>query len=51
MIRFSFAVALLALSGGFLQAQDLLTQQKPEWLFKKGIELMDRSQFGAAREN
>lgn len=33
------------------QAQELLTQQKDERLFKKGIELMDRSQFGAAREN
>ncbi|MFM8911333.1 MAG: tetratricopeptide repeat protein, partial [Flammeovirgaceae bacterium] len=51
MIRFSFAVLLLTLAVGFLQAQELLTHQKPEWLFKKGIELMDRSQFGAAREN
>lgn len=44
------ALALIVLPSK-LYSQELLTQQKEEHLYKKGIELMDRSQFGAAREN
>jgi TolA-binding protein len=32
-------------------AQELLTQQKEERLFKTGVDLMAKNQFGAAREN
>jgi TolA-binding protein len=41
-ILFSFASA---------KAQDLLSQQKGERLYKTGVDLMDKNQFGAAREN
>lgn len=51
MVRFYLIAMLCALPALHSHAQELLTQQKPEWLFKKGIELMERSQFGAAREN
>ncbi|MFM8851048.1 MAG: tetratricopeptide repeat protein [Cytophagales bacterium] len=51
MIRFAFAVSLLLLSFSILNAQELLTYQKPEQLYRKAIELMDRNQFGAAFEN
>ncbi len=33
------------------QAQDLLSQQKTERLFKTGVDLLNKNQFGAAREN
>lgn len=50
MTRFSI-ILLCAFGVMSSHAQDLLTQQKPELVFKKAIELMDRSQFGAAHEN
>jgi TolA-binding protein len=45
----SFFFFVLSLS--FAQAQDLLSQQKGERLYKTGLDLMDKNQFGAAREN
>lgn len=47
----SFFLVLFLTASCVVQGQELLSQQKEERLFKRGIELMDRNQFGAAREN
>jgi TolA-binding protein len=44
---FSFVIFSFTCANG----QDLLTQQKQERLFKSGVDLMAKNQFGAAREN
>ena len=49
MKKILFALLFLAVvqwSG----AQDLLTQKKSERLYKSGIELLGRNEFGAARD-
>ena len=50
-MKVSFIIILIFSLIEFTHAQDLLSQQKNERLYRTGLELLEKSQFGAARES
>jgi len=50
-MRIALVCFLLVRLSGAVQAQDLFSQQKQERLYKSAIDLLEKNQFGGAREN